>query len=69
MPLDALTEVLSAAFDKAALAIISGKPIDDYKEALRILCMGIAGMNTKTTRGKTNQGEWTNDRAEPTRRE
>ncbi len=34
VPLDALTGVLSAAFDKAALAIALGDPSEDYKEAI-----------------------------------
>lgn len=45
VPLAALAAVLSAAFDKAALEIISGKPVEEYKEALRILSMGIPGMS------------------------
>lgn len=45
VPLEALTAVLSAAFDKAALAIVSGESADDYREALRILTSGIPGMD------------------------
>ncbi len=37
VPLDAMTQVLSAAFDRAALAIAAGEPAADYKEAIRIL--------------------------------
>lgn len=35
--LDALTEVLSAAFDRAALAIAQGRSVDDYKGAIRLI--------------------------------
>ena len=36
-PLEALTEVLSAAFDRAALAIAEGQPAEDYKAAVRLV--------------------------------
>ena len=45
VPIDALSAMLSAAFDKAALAVVSGESIDEYKAALRILLSGIPGMN------------------------
>jgi AcrR family transcriptional regulator len=45
VPLEALTGVLSAAFDKAALAIALGDPSEDYKEAIRILVAGIPGID------------------------
>ena len=41
VPLDALTAVLSAAFDAAALAIASGKPADDHRAALKALIEGL----------------------------
>jgi AcrR family transcriptional regulator len=44
VPLDALTAVLSAAFDKAALAIVLGESAEDYKKAIRVLAEGIPGM-------------------------
>lgn len=37
VPLDALTEVLSAAFDRAALAIAEGQSAEDYKAAIRLV--------------------------------
>ena len=43
VPLDALTALLSAAFDRAALAIASGEPADDYKTAIRALIDGLLG--------------------------
>jgi AcrR family transcriptional regulator len=45
LSLDALSSVLSAAFDRAALALVSGENIDDYRVALRTLLLGIPGMN------------------------
>ena len=49
VPIDALAAVLSAAFDQAALDIVSGQSAEDYKDALRILCAGVPGMNPQTT--------------------
>jgi AcrR family transcriptional regulator len=49
VPLDALATVLSAAFDKAAVSIASGEPVEDYKEAIRILASGIPGMGSKSS--------------------
>ena len=46
VPLDALTSILSAAFDKAALSIVLGGSSEDYKEAIRILASGIPGMSS-----------------------
>lgn len=46
VPVDALATVLSAAFDKAALAVVAGEPIEEYKLALRILLMGIPGIQS-----------------------
>lgn len=37
VPLGAMTQVLSAAFDRAALSIAEGEPADDYKQAIRAL--------------------------------
>ncbi|HEB90065.1 MAG TPA: TetR/AcrR family transcriptional regulator [Deltaproteobacteria bacterium] len=45
--IDALAAVLSAAFDKAALAIASGEPAEEYKDALRMLATGIPGMTSE----------------------
>ena len=59
--LDALTAILSAAFDKAALAIVLGGPIEDYKRAIRVLTSGIPGMNPDASSfaslGRSNQGD------------
>jgi len=41
VPRDALATILSAAFDKAALQVVSGESIEDYKASLRILLEGI----------------------------
>ena len=49
VPLDALATVLSAAFDKAAVSIASGEPVEDYKEAIRILTSGIPGMDSENS--------------------
>ena len=46
VPLDALTSIFSAAFDKAALAIVLGESSQDFKEAIRILAEGIPGMKS-----------------------
>lgn len=40
-PLDALTEMLSAAFDRAALAIAEGKPPEGYKDAVALIVRGL----------------------------
>ena len=37
VPLDALTDIVSAAFDRAALAIAEGRPADDYRTAVRLI--------------------------------
>lgn len=42
MPLDAMTAMLSAAFDKAALAISAGEPAGAYKDAITQLVKGLA---------------------------
>jgi len=44
VPLDALTAVFSAAFDRAALGIVLGGSSEDYRQAIRILAEGIPGM-------------------------
>jgi AcrR family transcriptional regulator len=49
VPVEALASVLSAAFDKAALAIVSGESADDYKRALRILTAAIPGLDPDST--------------------
>lgn len=41
VPLDAATALLSAAFDRAALAIASGEPAGEYKAAIRALIVGL----------------------------
>lgn len=41
LPLDALSELLSAAFDRAALAIAEGKSAESYKTAIRVLLDGL----------------------------
>ena len=40
-PLDALAHVVSAAFDRAALAIAEGEPAEDYKAAVRLILDGL----------------------------
>ncbi len=59
LPVDALANVLSAAFDKAALAVSMGGSLVDYKAALRILAEGIPGMTRALSESRTqpNQGE------------
>jgi AcrR family transcriptional regulator len=42
LPLDALTELLGAAFDRAALAIEAGAPAETYREPLVALIDGLA---------------------------
>jgi AcrR family transcriptional regulator len=44
IPLEALTTVFSAAFDKAALSIVLGGSREEYMEAIRVLAEGIPGM-------------------------
>ncbi len=46
VPHDALSTILSAAFDKAALAVASGESVQEYREALRLLMIGIPGMKS-----------------------
>jgi AcrR family transcriptional regulator len=46
-PLDALTELLSAAFDRAALAIAEGNPEEDYKAAIRLIMTGLLGCKSQ----------------------
>ena len=42
IPLDALADLLSAAFDRAALAISLGRPADDYRYAVGTLLSSLA---------------------------
>lgn len=42
IPLDALTTIVSASFDRAALAIANGEPASRYKSAMRVLLQGLA---------------------------
>jgi len=41
LPLDAVTSLLAAAFDRAALAIDAGASIDEYRRALAVLIDGL----------------------------
>ena len=41
VPLDALTDIVSAAFDRAALAISEGGSSDDYMKAVRLMLGGL----------------------------
>ena len=43
LPIDALTELLGAVFDRAALAIETGAPAPDYRKTLVALIDGLAG--------------------------
>ena len=43
VPLDALTDLVSDAFDRAALAIAEGGSEDDYKVAVRFMLEGLIG--------------------------
>lgn len=47
VPLDALTQVLSAAFDRAALAIAAGEPAEAYKQAVRTLLAALFSKSGK----------------------
>lgn len=42
LPIQALADVLSASFDRAALAIASGSPARKYKQAIQLLLAGLA---------------------------
>jgi len=41
IPLEALTDLLSAAFDRAALAIAEGRPAKSYIEAIRLMLTNV----------------------------
>lgn len=41
MPVDALTQLLGAAFDRAALSIETGAPVEDYRKTLAALIDGL----------------------------
>lgn len=43
LPLDALTDLLSAAFDRAALAIARGEPAAHYRQAIDALLASLIG--------------------------
>ncbi|WP_282610512.1 TetR/AcrR family transcriptional regulator [Pelagibius sp. Alg239-R121] len=43
LPLDAMADILSAAFDRAALAIAEGQPPEDYKAVTRKLLTSLFG--------------------------
>ena len=43
LPIDALTELLGAAYDRSALAIETGQPADDYRKTITALIDGLAG--------------------------
>jgi AcrR family transcriptional regulator len=43
LPIDALTALLAAAFDRAALAVEAGAEADDYRAVLAALLDGLAG--------------------------
>jgi AcrR family transcriptional regulator len=47
-PLGALADMLSAAFDRGALAIADGKPAGEYKQAIDVI---LNGLFVKTARG------------------
>lgn len=49
LPLDPLTELLGAAFDRAALAIEAGAPVDAYLDSLSAL---IDGLSTPASRDR-----------------
>lgn len=41
VPLEVLTDLLSAAFDRAALAIAEGRPATSYIEAIRLILTSV----------------------------
>jgi AcrR family transcriptional regulator len=43
LPIDALTELLGAAYDRAALAIETGAPAADYRKTIAALIEGLSG--------------------------
>jgi len=42
IPLEALTDLLSAAFDRAALAIAEGRSAKNYIEAIRLILTSVS---------------------------
>lgn len=48
MPVDALSDLLSAAFDRAALAIANGRPAQPYKRAIGLLLDGLVAASSQT---------------------
>jgi hypothetical protein len=47
LPIDALTELLGAAYDRAALAIEAGAPADAYRDSLSALVDGLAASSSR----------------------
>jgi len=45
VPLEALTELLSATFDRAALAIAEGRPASGYIEAIRLVLASVTRLH------------------------
>lgn len=45
VPLQALTTIVSAAFDRAALAIANGEPAEEYRAAIGLLLSSLAGFD------------------------
>ena len=45
VPVEAATELLSAAFDRAALSVAAGKPREPYRKVLRALFDGLATLS------------------------
>lgn len=47
LPVQALTALLSAAFDRAALAVADGARLDDYQQVIGALINGLVGKRTE----------------------
>ncbi|RWE78688.1 TetR/AcrR family transcriptional regulator [Mesorhizobium sp.] len=50
LPAEALTALLAAAFDRAALAIEAGAPAEDYRAVLAVLMDGLSPVRPRPTR-------------------